>query len=114
MLAEIGNIMFTHFFKRDLSSPLKDNWVETLPEYVKDGVLCAKENQCSLRIRDWSTFDFMIPKRTEGKIARTSDEVILDLRDLSLYPDLRGLSITTNFNLIQRCATLTLFTDSKI
>ena len=101
MLAKIGNIMFTHFFKRDLSSPLKDNWVETLPEYVKDGVLCAKENQCSLRIRDWSAFDFMIPKRMEGKTARTSDEVILDLRDLSLYPDLRGLSITTNFNLIQ-------------
>ena len=101
MLAKIGNIMFTHFFKRDLSSPLKDNWVETLPEYVKDGVLCAKENQCSLRIRDWSAFDFMIPKRMKGKTARTSDEVVLDLRDLSLYPDLCGLSITTNFNLIQ-------------
>lgn len=93
--------MFTHFFKRDLSSPLKDNWVETLPQYVKDGVLCAKENQCSLRIRDWSAFDFMIPKRMKGKTARTSDEVVLDLRDLSLYPDLCGLSITTNFNLIQ-------------
>ena len=101
MLAGIGNIMFTHFFKRDLSSPLKDNWVETLPQYVKDGVLCAKENQCSLLIRDWSAFDFMIPKRMKGKTARTSDEVILDLRDLSLYPDLCGLSITTNFNLIQ-------------
>lgn len=101
MLVKIGNIMFTHFFKRDLSSPLKDNWVETLPQYVKDGVLCAKENQCSLRIRDWSAFDFMMPKRMKGKTARTSDEVVLDLRDLSLYPDLCGLSITTNFNLIQ-------------
>jgi len=93
--------MFTHFFKRDLSSPLKDNWVETLPQYVKDAVLCAKENQCSLRIRDWSAFDFMIPKRMKGKTARTSDEVVLDLQYLSLYPDLYGLSITTNFNLIQ-------------
>lgn len=93
--------MLTHFFKRDLSSPLKDNWVETLPQYVRDGVLCPKENRCSLRIRDWSAFDFMIPKRMNGKTARTSDEVVLDLRDLSLYPDLRGLSITTNFNLIQ-------------
>ena len=45
----------------------------------------------------------MIPKRMKGKTARTSDEVILDLRDLSLYPDLRGLSIATNFNLIQVC-----------
>ncbi len=93
--------MFTYFFQRDLSSSLKDNWVEVLPEYMQDGILCAKENKCSIRIRDWTAFDFMIPKHMKGKLIATSDEVILDLEKLLLYPDLQGLSITTNFNLIE-------------
>ena len=93
--------MFTYFFQRDLSSPLKDNWVEVLPEYMEDGVLCAKENKCSIRIRDWTAFDFMIPKSVKGKTITTSNEVVLDLGKLLLYPDLQGLSITTNFNLIE-------------
>jgi hypothetical protein len=93
--------MFTYFSQRDLSSPLKDNWVEVLPEYMEDGILCAKENKCSIRIRDWTAFDFMIPKNMKGKTLTTSNEVVLDLEKLLLYPDLRGLSITTNFNLIE-------------
>ena len=93
--------MFTYFFQRDLSSSLKDNWVEVLPEYMQDGILCAKENKCSIRIRDWTAFDFMIPKYMKGKLIATSDEVVLDLEKLLLYPDLQGLSITTNFNLIE-------------
>ena len=93
--------MFTYFFQRDLSSPLKNNWVEVLPEYMEDGVLCAKENKCSIRIRDWTAFDFMIPTNMKVKTLTTSNEVVLDLEKLLLYPDLRGLSITTNFNLIE-------------
>ena len=53
---------------------------------------------CANAYRHWQHLE---KEREAWQTARTSDEVILDLRDLSLYPDLRGLSITTNFNLIQ-------------
>ena len=106
--------MFTYFFQRDLSSSLKDTWVEVLPEYMQDGILCAKENKCSIRIRDWTAFDFMIPKHMKGKLIATSDEVILDLEKLLLYPDLQGLSITTNFNLIEVRNTDVLYQLKKI
>ncbi len=86
--------MYTFLYQQDLSVPPEQNWVEAHPEYLKDGVLCAKENGCSLLIRNWMALGFMIPQHMRGKIPPLSRDAVLNLADLLLYPELPGLSIS--------------------